>query len=111
MAAHRPLGYLLAVVALCAACRGKKKPSKATAGDLDQRCEQLATACGDTPKHAQKIAAECKQAAKQEVEKGCADSTIGLYDCYHKALWGKSDPIWALDDLRVLAKRNSQCVA
>jgi hypothetical protein len=79
--------------------------------DLDGRCERLAKACGDKDKHIEKIVDECKQAAKKQVDKGCADKANALYDCYDKELCGKADKVWALDDLRVLADRQNKCVA
>jgi hypothetical protein len=34
-----------------------------------------------------------------------------MYDCFEKELCGKTDKVWALDDLRVLADRKNKCVA
>lgn len=91
-------------------CKGDGKKGKA-GGDLVQRCEQLAKACGDTDKHVQKIVAECKQSAEKQVAKGCADEAVAAYACYEEKLCGKSDKVWALDDLGVLSKRHLLCTA
>lgn len=84
---------------------------KAKTADLDTRCEQLAKACGDNDKHIGKLTEECKDTAKKQVEKGCGDKAIALYDCYQKQVCGKGDQVWALEDLRVLADRQKQCAA
>ena len=84
--------------------------AKASAVDLDTRCERFAKICGDKNKHVEKITDECKQAAKQQVEKGCADEAIAMYDCYEKELCASSDKVWAIDDVRVLADRHNKCV-
>jgi len=91
------------------ACKSAK--TQASAADLDKRCEQLGNTCGDKDKHDEKITAECKQAAKEQVEKGCTDKAIAVYDCYEKELCGKGDKVWTVDDLRVLADRHNKCVA
>lgn len=78
---------------------------------VDQQCERLGRTCGDTDKHAEKIIAQCKQAAIKHVEKGCANEALAVYDCYARELCGKADPVWALDDLRVLADRQRTCVS
>jgi hypothetical protein len=78
---------------------------------LDKRCEQLATACGDTDKHIETLATECKQAAPKQVEKTCTDKATALYDCYETALCGGADKVWTLPDLRVLADRHKKCAA
>lgn len=78
---------------------------------VDQRCERLGRACGDTDKHADKIIAQCKQVATKHVEKGCADAALAVYECYERELCGKTDRVWALDDLRVLADRQYKCVS
>jgi hypothetical protein len=115
MALRKPLGCLLAALAVTAwtACKDKGDAAKtqASASDPNQRCERLAKACGDSDKHVEKIIEDCKQAATEHVDKGCTDKVIALYDCYEKELCGKADKIWAFDDLRVLADRNSKCVA
>lgn len=76
---------------------------------LEQRCEQLGRACGDTDKHVEKIVVQCKQAAMKHAEKGCANEALAVYDCYERELCGKADVVWALDDLRVLAARQHEC--
>jgi hypothetical protein len=111
-------GFVL-VAALCAlaACKDKqgdpaKDPaakSPSTGVDLDQRCDQLANACGDQAKHVDKIAAECKQLATKLAAKNCTGAAAALLDCYG-ALCGGSDRVWSLDDLRVLATRHVKCV-
>ena len=110
MASRQSLGCLaIAVLAMCTwmGCKG----GSGAAAALDKRCEQLAKACGDKDNHVAKIVEECKQAAKQQVEKGCADKATAVYDCYEKELCGGTDKVWALDDLRVLADRHKKCVA
>jgi hypothetical protein len=109
MAARRLLACLV-VLATWTACKGKDNPAQPSAG-LDARCDKLATACGDNDKHIAKIVEECKQAAKKQNDKGCADSAIALYDCYQKELCGKADKVWAVEDLGVLAERQNKCVA
>ena len=100
-----------------AACKGKGKGKEhdkgAPAGtaELEQRCEQLAKACGDTDKHVEAILGECKQAVKKQVANGCISSALAEYDCYQKQLCGKADKVWAFDDLRVLVDRNGTCAA
>ena len=89
----------------------KDKAKTGGAADLDARCEQMAKACGDNDKHIEKLIEECKDTAKKQVEKGCADKAIAVYDCYQKEACGKGDRVWALEDLRVLADRQKQCVA
>ena len=94
---------------------GKGKGSEGTAesssADLVTRCDELAKACGDKEKHIQTIAAECKEAAKEQVAGGCTEKAVAAYDCYLKELCGKADKVWALDDLRVLSDRHGKCVA
>ena len=92
---------LFAVLALCTWMACKDKP----AGDA---CEQLGKTCGDNDKHGEKITADCKAAPPKA---GCEDKTNALYGCYEKELCGKSDKVWALEDLRVLADRKSKCAA
>ena len=120
MAIRRLLGCLgVAALALCTwtACgedKGDKAnvdKSTATAAALDRRCEQLGMACGDKDKHVGKLAEECAQAAKQQLESRCADKALAAYDCYEKELCGKADKVWALDDFRVLVDRHGKCVA
>lgn len=113
--ARRRLFGCLPIVALVACawtgCKDKADVAKTEAAELDKRCDQLARACGDKDKHIEKIIEECKQAATKQIARGCAGKTIAVYDCYEKALCGKGDRVWALDDLPVLAERHSQCVA
>src|ERR1051326_7897907 len=115
----------LPVLALVAcgstACKGKgkdrgddRKPAAAAAAGAAgaaQRCDQLAQACGDNDKHVQKIAEECKQDAAQEAGSGCLDKVVAAYDCYQRELCGKGEPVWSLDDLRVLSDRHQKCLA
>ena len=84
---------------------------EASSADLVTRCDELAKACGDQEKHIQTIAAECKEAAKEQVAGGCTEKAVAAYDCYLKELCGKADKVWALDDLRVLSDRHGKCVA
>lgn len=116
MALRRLLGCLpVAALAVCAwvACKDKGDVAKtqASAADLDKRCEQLGKACGDKDTHVEKIIEWCKQAAKKQVETGCTDKVIAVYDCYEKELCGNGDKVWTIEDLRVLADRHSKCVA
>ncbi len=115
--ARRTLLGCLAILALCAptACKdqdqGWAAVTQTSAEELDKRCERLARVCGDKAKHVEKITAECKQTAKTQVEHGCTDKALAVYACYEMALCATSDKVWALEDLRVLAERNSKCVA
>ncbi|HEU5056677.1 MAG TPA: hypothetical protein VFU21_09120 [Kofleriaceae bacterium] len=119
MRPRRLLGWVpVAALALCAwtACKGdkdKKDESGTTSAsaDLMTRCDLLAKTCGDSDKHVQKIAAECKEAAKEQVASGCTEKALAAYDCYLRELCGKADKVWALDDLRVLSDRHGKCVA
>jgi len=113
---RRPL-CLLATLALCGwlGCKDKDKDegtkTQAAAPNLDPRCEQLAKTCGDADKHGAKLAENCKQAAKKQLDKVCGDKASALYDCYEKELCGKGDKVWTIDDLRVLAERHGKCAA
>jgi hypothetical protein len=110
MLRRRFLGFLLvAGTALAAgtACKG----GKAQTGDLAKQCEALGKACGDQEKHQQKIVAECSQGLDKLTEKGCADEAAAAYACYQKELCGKGDPVWTIEDLRVLAERHDKCAA
>src|SRR5262245_6177461 len=111
--ARRPLGCLVAALAVCAwvACGKDKNAGKANTPDLDKRCEQLAKTCGDSEKHIGKIVESCRQAAKKQTDKGCADKASALYDCYEKELCGKDDKVWTVDDFRVLSERHKKCEA
>jgi len=116
MALRRLIGCLAAAaLAVCtlAACKDKgdaaKAPPSTTA--LDDRCAQLAKACGDKDKHIEKIVEECKESTKTQAVKGCADKALAVYDCYEKELCGTLGKVWTLDDLRVLADRHGKCVA
>jgi hypothetical protein len=112
-------GWLpLAALVLCAvtACKSDKGgggADKKGAGDvsLEDRCNQLARVCGDSEKHVEKLATECRESAPEEVAKGCAEKVRATYDCYEKELCGKTDKVWALDDLRVLSDRSGKCTA
>jgi len=105
-----PRLLFVTAVALCACSKGKDDKAKAPATSLDAKCEALATVCGDTDKHIQKILDECKQAAAK-LGAPCTDKAAVLYDCYTKELCGGKDKVWALDDLRVLVDRHGKCVA
>ena len=100
-------------VGLAGACKDKEGAGGKTKGgvDLDGRCRHLAAACGDQSKHIDQIEVECKQLAKTQTEKGCADKATAVYECYEKELCGKADKVWAIDDLRVLGERQKKCVA
>lgn len=123
MALRRLLGCIpVAALALCAwtGCKDKDKETdrgkdkvtaEDSAGDLNQRCEQLGTICGEKDKHRAKVVDECTLAATQQLEKGCADKAVAVYDCYERELCGKGHKVWALDDFRVLAERHSKCMA
>jgi hypothetical protein len=114
MAARRLLGCLVVLaVSATTACKGKDDAAKTQGSgtELDARCEQLAKACAGADKHADKLADACKQAAKKQLDKGCSGKVDAMYDCYEKELCGKADKVWTLDDLRVLADRQSKCVA
>jgi hypothetical protein len=88
----------------------KQPSSEEAAAKLNKRCEELGKACGDKEKHQDGITAECKEAAKTHVEKGCADKALAAYDCYEKELCEKVKKIWVLDDFRVLTERHEKCV-
>lgn len=115
MAPRILLGCLVVVAWAVGAssCKGKGDAAKteANAIELDKRCEQMAKVCGDKAKHVEKILEECRQAAKTQVETGCADKAIAVYDCYVKDLCGDGDKVWAIDDVRVLADRHGRCQA
>jgi hypothetical protein len=91
--------------------KGAGGTSAASSADLVARCDELAKTCGDKEKHIQTIAAECKEAAREQVASGCTEKAVAAYDCYLKELCGKADKVWALDDLRVLSDRHGKCVA
>jgi hypothetical protein len=114
VAPRSALGCLLLLGLALAAC-GKDKDSKnesaatpTASDDLAKRCMQLAKLCGDSDKHVQKIADECKQVVPQQ---GCMDKLLASYDCYEKELCGKNEKVWSLDDLRVLTERHGKCAA
>ena len=94
----------------CGKDKGEKGKTEASSADIGTRCEQLGKACGDNGKHVQKIVAECKEAAKEQVVSGCAEKAVAAYDCYEKNLCGGADKVWALEDLRVLSERHGKCV-
>jgi hypothetical protein len=115
------LGLVLVLsIVMCSGSGGSaKKPgpvvqhasAPATPKTLHARCEQLAKACGEGAKRIAKIVAECTKAAETQIERKCTDVALTAYDCYEGRLCGKSDHIWALEDLRVLSVRNDKCVA
>lgn len=116
------VGLIVAVGMCTASSENSKQPAAVVAREsgtaramqttsLDDRCVQLAKACGHTDKHVARIIAQCKQAAKTQVEQGCTDTAIAAYDCYETRLCGKADNVWALDDLRILSARHATCVA
>ena len=122
MAPGRLLGcVLLAALAFCVGTGCKDKEEKkgggdstgatGTSTDLMTRCDQLGKACGDSDKHVQKIAEECKLAAKDQVVSGCIEKAVSAYDCYLEQLCGKGDKVWGLHDLGVLSARHKKCVA
>jgi hypothetical protein len=116
MALRRLLGCLpVAALAVCAwtACKDKGDVARTqpSAADLDKLCEQVGKSCGEKAKHVEKIIEECKQATRKQVEHGCTDKAIAVYDCYEKKLCGNGDKVWTIEDLRVLADRRSECVA
>jgi hypothetical protein len=104
----------LAALFVLAACKddstfdpGSKKPGAAAKLDGD-RCEAMAKACSDE-KHVSKLAEECSRAGVKLGQRGCTLSAATLYECYETKLCGKSDKVWTLDDLRVLAERHEVC--
>jgi hypothetical protein len=108
-------------LALCAivGCGGNKDdkpesdpvtPLGAAAADADKQCLQLAKLCGDKSKHVDKIVEECKTATKKHADKGCTAKATAAYDCYQRELCGKSEKVWSLGDLGVLADRHKTCV-
>lgn len=114
MALRRGFGCLMASVLLIYGCKDDAKPADKAGGkggSLDARCEQLAKACGDKPKHVEKITAECWQTSAKQVAKGCIDQATVVYDCYEKELCTKDTKVWTIDDLRVLSDRHTKCVA
>ena len=105
----------MAALVVCAliGCKGKDDAAKtqAAAASLDKQCEEIAKACGDSPKHVDKIIAECKQAAVKQAAASCTDKASALYSCYMRDVCGGGDKVWAGDDLRVLAERHGKCAA
>jgi len=118
---RRLLGLVpVAVLVLCAGVgcgkgkdkdKGDKGTGQTSSADLMSRCEELGKACGDSDKHVQKIVADCKEAAKEQVASGCTEKAIAAYDCFQKQLCGKADKVWALADLGVLSQRHGVCAA
>ena len=108
MVLRRRFGILpVAALVLCTwtACKSK------SAADLDKLCEEVGKTCGEKEKHVEKIVEECKQGAQVLSDKNCADKAKAVYACYEKELCGKGDPVWTIEDLRVLAERHGKCVA
>ncbi len=101
------------MVCAVAACKGKGEAAASVSNpaELDKRCEQVAKVCGDQGKHVEKILDECRHDAKPQIETGCTDKAIAVYDCYLKQVCGSGDKVWALQDVRVLADRHGKCVA
>jgi hypothetical protein len=114
MTALRCLGGLTAIAIAAGAwagCGDDKPAGKASssAAILDHaRCERLAKACG-TGKHVATLTEDCDRAAEKLDKRGCAPQAAEVYGCYERKLCGKKDPVWALDDLRVLAERHEAC--
>jgi hypothetical protein len=79
--------------------------------DLKARCQLMAKACGDQEKHVQDIREACAQAAETQLARGCTQEAIAAYICFEDELCGQDDPVWALDDLRVLSERHQTCTA
>lgn len=111
------LGLVVTIV-MCTGTDEQKQPSAVVAGasaptakTLHERCVRLGNACGQGPKRVSKIIEECTHAAAKQVERSCAGVAIAAYDCYEATLCGKADPVWTLDDLRVLSARKNQCAA
>jgi hypothetical protein len=112
-----PVAVLVMCVGVgCGKGKDKNKGDKGSGGeasssDLMTRCEELGKACGDSDKHIEKIVAECKEAAKEQVASGCTEKAVAAYDCFQKQLCGKADKVWALGDLGVLSQRHGVCAA
>ena len=114
MAPRRGAALALAIAAWTACKEDANKPADnapPAAANLDARCERLAKACGDKPKHLDKITAECKQATVKQLDKRCLDRVTVVYDCYEEALCSTGERVWSVDDLRVLSDRHNRCVA
>lgn len=111
MAARTFLGCLVAAAVVLTACGDGKGKANKGASTLDSAsCEQLAKACSDD-KHVEKLADECTRAGDKLGKRGCTETAATLYGCYEKKLCGKSDKVWTLDDLRVLAERHQVCAS
>ncbi len=114
MARRSHLAPWIACVLLACGKDDAGEPAKseppATTVDLDKRCVQLAKFCGDKGKHVDKITDSCKQAAKSQLEKGCAEKAVVAYDCYETELCARTDKVWSMDDLGVLVDRHRKCV-
>jgi hypothetical protein len=95
--------------------KGSSEPKKDAAAEetekMARRCEALGKACGDKDKHQAKVLEECKEAAKQQIDKRCTDKAIAAYDCYEKEICSGLGKVWAMDDFRVLTARHGKCVA
>lgn len=94
---------ILAIAVALAACKGNGAAKSA------DPCEQLAKGCGDNEKHVTAISDGCKQAAQPAP--ACVAKVTALYDCYQTQLCGKTDRVWAYQDLSVLAQRKGVCAA
>jgi hypothetical protein len=111
MAPRRLLGCLAAAALAAGAWAGcgDDKPNAKPGAVLDSaRCQKLAKSCSDE-KHEDKLVGECVKAADKLGPRGCNEAAVALYDCYEQKLCGKSDKVWTLDDLRVLAERHEVC--
>ena len=103
---------MILFVVACASvgCNDKAPTSKMQVADVNRACEQLGMICGDKDKHIDKLVEGCTQNAAKQVERGCAEKAIALYDCYQKQLCTGKEKVWALEDLRVLGERHKKCV-
>jgi hypothetical protein len=84
-------------------------PAAKATPDLRAHCEQMAKTCSDSDKHIAALADECAASLGQASR--CTAEGIAIYDCYQKELCGKSEKVWALEDLRKLADRHGVCNA
>jgi len=104
--------FVCAVAFAVIGCKGKDDAkTQANTAALDKQCEEIAKACGDSPKHVEKITDECKQAAQKQAANSCTDKASALYSCYMKDVCGGGDKVWSIGDLHVLAERHGKCAA